>query len=120
MDNEHMARRNSNNLLYTTGEGARPAVRRVDLGLPPSNCQSQIKIEDSPGSASLTLRLYTAILRFYSRARGQDPHAYQSFLPTELSLPSTVYQCIKIHLLIFIKLLLLIFILGICISVADN
>ena len=43
MDHEHVARRNSKYLGYPTGEVARLAVRRVDWGLPPSNCQSQIK-----------------------------------------------------------------------------
>jgi len=32
MDHEHMARRNSQYLGYTTGEVARPAVREVDQG----------------------------------------------------------------------------------------
>jgi hypothetical protein len=30
MDDEHVARRNSKYLVYTTGEVARPAIRKVD------------------------------------------------------------------------------------------
>jgi hypothetical protein len=34
MDHEHMVRRNSKYLWYTTGDIARPAVRKIDWGKP--------------------------------------------------------------------------------------
>lgn len=43
MDTEHVARRNNRYLGNKATEVARPAVRRVDWVLRPSNCQIQIK-----------------------------------------------------------------------------
>lgn len=43
-NHEHVAKRNRKYLGYSTGsELARPAVRKADWGLPPSNYQSQMK-----------------------------------------------------------------------------
>ena len=43
MEDGYIVSRNSKNLGYNTGEVAKPAVRRLDKALSPSNCQSQIK-----------------------------------------------------------------------------